>query len=106
MIVRDVFDNGVRLITETHGSRAVGQCRRLADPRLAARAARHGGIAHFVEHMLFKGTAARSAQDIAQAIDSIGGQLDAFTAKEYAATTSRCSTNTCRRPSMSCRISS
>src|SRR5262245_61068584 len=43
-----------------------------------------GGIAHFVEHMLFKGTASRSAEDIAQAIDSIGGQLDAFTAKEYA----------------------
>lgn len=42
------------------------------------------GIAHFVEHMLFKGTGSRSAEDIAQAIDSIGGQLDAFTAKEYA----------------------
>jgi len=46
--------------------------------------AEQGGIAHFVEHMLFKGTASRSAEDIAQAIDSIGGQLDAFTAKEYA----------------------
>ncbi|HEX3704871.1 MAG TPA: pitrilysin family protein [Vicinamibacterales bacterium] len=46
--------------------------------------AERGGIAHFVEHMLFKGTAARTAEDIAQAIDSIGGQLDAFTAKEYA----------------------
>jgi predicted Zn-dependent peptidase len=44
----------------------------------------HAGIAHFVEHMLFKGTATRSAEDIAQAIDSIGGQMDAFTAKEYA----------------------
>jgi predicted Zn-dependent peptidase len=43
-----------------------------------------GGIAHFVEHMLFKGTAKRTAEDIAQEIDSIGGQLDAFTAKEYA----------------------
>jgi predicted Zn-dependent peptidase len=43
-----------------------------------------GGIAHFVEHMLFKGTSKRTAEDIAQAIDSIGGQLDAFTAKEYA----------------------
>ena len=54
-----------------------------------ARGSRHesaeqSGIAHFVEHMLFKGTASRSAEDIAQAIDSIGGQLDAFTAKEYA----------------------
>jgi predicted Zn-dependent peptidase len=47
-------------------------------------AAERGGIAHFVEHMLFKGTATRTAEDIAQAIDSIGGQLDAFTAKEYA----------------------
>src|SRR5258705_1104571 len=46
--------------------------------------AERGGIAHFVEHMLFKGTGTRSAEDIAQAIDSIGGQMDAFTAKEYA----------------------
>src|SRR5437870_2514501 len=46
--------------------------------------AERGGIAHFVEHMLFKGTGMRTAEDIAQAIDSIGGQLDAFTAKEYA----------------------
>jgi predicted Zn-dependent peptidase len=42
------------------------------------------GIAHFVEHMLFKGTATRTAEDIAQTVDSIGGQMDAFTAKEYA----------------------
>src|SRR5690349_21794654 len=54
-----------------------------------ARGSRHepesqSGIAHFVEHMLFKGTATRTAEDIAQQIDSIGGQLDAFTAKEYA----------------------
>ncbi len=46
--------------------------------------AERSGIAHFVEHMLFKGTARRTAEDIAQEIDSIGGQLDAFTAKEYA----------------------
>src|SRR5215216_4759702 len=54
-----------------------------------ARGSRHepqaqSGIAHFVEHMLFKGTGTRSAEDIAQTIDSIGGQMDAFTAKEYA----------------------
>jgi predicted Zn-dependent peptidase len=42
------------------------------------------GVAHFTEHMLFKGTTTRSAQQIAQTIDSIGGQLDAFTAKEHA----------------------
>ena len=84
MIVREVFPNGVRLITEqmdhvrsvsvgvwlTRGSRH--------EPR------EHGGIAHFVEHMLFKGTTSRSAEDIAQQVDSLGGHLDAFTSKEYA----------------------
>jgi predicted Zn-dependent peptidase len=41
------------------------------------------GISHFIEHLLFKGTKSRSAADIARAIDSIGGQLNAFTDKEY-----------------------
>lgn len=40
------------------------------------------GICHFIEHMLFKGTTRRSAEDIARSVDSIGGGLDAFTAKE------------------------
>ena len=42
----------------------------------------HNGIAHFVEHMVFKGTTQRTAEEIARQIDSIGGNLDAFTAKE------------------------
>jgi predicted Zn-dependent peptidase len=41
------------------------------------------GISHFIEHLLFKGTRKRSAAEIAQAIDSVGGHLDAFTEKEY-----------------------
>src|SRR5213082_2848838 len=40
------------------------------------------GITHFVEHMVFKGTKTRSAEDIARQVDSIGGNMDAFTAKE------------------------
>jgi len=40
------------------------------------------GISHFIEHMVFKGTRHRSAEDIARQIDSIGGNMDAFTAKE------------------------
>jgi predicted Zn-dependent peptidase len=40
------------------------------------------GISHFIEHMVFKGTDTRSAIDIARQIDSIGGNMDAFTAKE------------------------
>ncbi len=82
--MRDALDNGLRIVTER-----MSQVRSISIGVWLTRGSRHetaerGGIAHFVEHMLFKGTATRSAEDIAQAIDSIGGQLDAFTAKEYA----------------------
>jgi predicted Zn-dependent peptidase len=40
------------------------------------------GISHFIEHMVFKGTKNRSAEQIARSVDSIGGGLDAFTSKE------------------------
>jgi predicted Zn-dependent peptidase len=84
MIVREVLGNGLRLLTES-----MPHVRSISVGVWLTRGSRHepeewSGIAHFVEHMLFKGTATRSAEDIAQAIDSIGGQLDAFTAKEYA----------------------
>ncbi|UWZ83009.1 M16 family metallopeptidase [Occallatibacter riparius] len=45
-------------------------------------AAETNGISHFVEHMVFKGTRNRTAQHIAREMDSIGGNLDAFTGKE------------------------
>lgn len=83
-VVRDTLDNGLRILTEQ-----MNQVRSVSIGVWLTRGSRHetadrGGIAHFVEHMLFKGTHSRTAEDIAQAIDSIGGQLDAFTAKEYA----------------------
>jgi predicted Zn-dependent peptidase len=83
-IVRDVLPNGLRLLTER-----MPHVRSVSIGVWLARGSRHepheqSGIAHFVEHMLFKGTGTRSAEDIAQTIDSIGGQMDAFTAKEYA----------------------
>ena len=84
VVVRDVLGNGLRLITEP-----MPHVRSVTVGVWLTRGSRHeiderAGIAHFVEHMLFKGTDTRTAEDIAQAIDSIGGQLDAFTAKEYA----------------------
>ncbi|MCL2660849.1 MAG: insulinase family protein [Acidobacteriaceae bacterium] len=45
-------------------------------------AAEINGISHFIEHMVFKGTTSRPAQQIAREVDSIGGNLDAFTSKE------------------------
>ena len=79
-----MLGNGLRILTEPMTS-----VRSISIGVWLTRGSRHesaerSGIAHFVEHMLFKGTATRTAEDIAQAIDSIGGQLDAFTAKEYA----------------------
>ncbi|HHY91922.1 MAG TPA: insulinase family protein, partial [Firmicutes bacterium] len=41
------------------------------------------GVSHLLEHLLFKGTAKRTARQIAEALDSVGGQLNAFTSKEY-----------------------
>src|SRR5262245_62538462 len=83
-IVRDVLPNGLRLLTER-----MPHVRSVSIGVWLARGSRHepqeqSGIAHFVEHMLFKGTRTRSAEDIAQAIDSVGGQMEALTAKEYA----------------------
>ncbi|WP_199426041.1 M16 family metallopeptidase [Thermaerobacillus caldiproteolyticus] len=43
----------------------------------------NNGISHFLEHMFFKGTKTRTAREIAEAFDSIGGQVNAFTSKEY-----------------------
>ncbi len=44
----------------------------------------NAGISHFLEHLFFKGTERRTAKDIAESIEGVGGQLNAFTAKEYA----------------------
>ena len=84
MIVRDVLDNGLCLLTE-----AMPHVRSISLGVWLTRGSRHesdsqAGISHFIEHMLFKGSTSRSAREIAEAIDTIGGQLDAFTAKEYA----------------------
>ena len=43
----------------------------------------NNGISHFLEHMFFKGTKTKSAKEIAESFDSIGGQVNAFTSKEY-----------------------
>nr|WP_239565391.1 pitrilysin family protein [Brevibacillus fulvus] len=43
----------------------------------------NNGISHFLEHMFFKGTTSRSAKEIAEAFDEIGGHVNAFTSKEY-----------------------
>jgi predicted Zn-dependent peptidase len=84
MVVVETLPSGLRLVTE-----AMPHVRSVTVGIWLTAGSRHereaeSGIAHFIEHMLFKGTTSRSAKQIAQTIDSIGGQLDAFTSKEYA----------------------
>ncbi|HTS29147.1 MAG TPA: pitrilysin family protein [Bryobacteraceae bacterium] len=76
------LSNGVRVITEPMPhvrSVSVGVWIGTGSRRETIE---QNGLSHFIEHMLFKGTTSRSAEDIARSVDSIGGNLDAFTAKE------------------------
>ena len=76
------LDNGVRVITEVMPhvrSVSVGIWIGSGSRRESTE---QNGISHFIEHMLFKGTTSRSAEDIARSVDALGGNLDAFTAKE------------------------
>jgi predicted Zn-dependent peptidase len=80
---KDVLPNGIRIVTE-----AMPHVRSVAVGIWVETGSRvepesRGGVSHLIEHLLFKGTATRSAEAIASAIDSVGGQMDAFTAKEH-----------------------
>jgi predicted Zn-dependent peptidase len=83
VVRRTVLPSGLRVITEQiPGQRSatigvwVGVGSRDESPQLH-------GCSHFLEHLLFKGTAERSALDISIALDAVGGEFNAFTAKEY-----------------------
>jgi predicted Zn-dependent peptidase len=81
-IQRQVLPNGVVIITET-----MQHVRSVSVGVWVRNGSRHevpdeNGLAHFMEHMVFKGTERRSAEDIAREMDSVGGMLDAFTSKE------------------------
>ena len=82
-VARTVLPGGLRVITEHLPSvrsaafgiwAGVGSC----DEDLA-----HAGATHYLEHLLFKGTHRRTALEISAALDAVGGELNAFTGKEY-----------------------
>jgi len=82
-VLRTVLPGGLRVITESLPavrSAAFGIWAGVGsrDEDLA-----HAGATHYLEHLLFKGTSRRSALDISAAMDAVGGELNAFTAKEY-----------------------
>ncbi len=82
-IRREAYENGLVLITER-----MDNIRSVSLGVWLKQGSRHettaqNGISHFIEHLLFKGTETRTAKEIALIVDSVGGQMDAFTTKEY-----------------------
>jgi predicted Zn-dependent peptidase len=82
MYRKSTLRNGVRVITESMPAFRSASIGIWADVGSAAESAERRGISHLVEHMLFKGTQRRSARQIAEEMDGIGGNLNAFTDKE------------------------
>lgn len=82
MYQKTVLQNGIRLITERSQSRTVSFGIWI-DVGSRDEDQQSSGCAHFVEHMLFKGTASRDAATIARELDCLGGQANAFTSKEH-----------------------
>ena len=81
-IRRQVLPNGLTIITEQMShirSASIGVWLQTGS---RDEDAEWNGISHFIEHMVFKGTRHRTAEEIARQVDSIGGNMDAFTAKE------------------------
>ena len=82
MFKKILLDNGLRLVYEKISyvrSVSVGIW---VGTGSRSENTKNNGISHFIEHMLFKGTTNRSAKEIAECIDAIGGQINAFTGKE------------------------
>ncbi len=77
-----VLPNGLRIISETMTHVRSASVGIWIDSGSRREAPSESGISHFIEHMVFKGSATRSAEDIARTVDSLGGNLDAYTGKE------------------------
>lgn len=83
MVKKTILDNGIRVITEK-----MGGCRSIAmgvlvDAGPEDESPEKIGLAHLVEHLMFQGTSSRDALQIARLIDSAGGQMGAFTSRDY-----------------------
>jgi predicted Zn-dependent peptidase len=83
MFSKTVLDNGIRIVSHEmpdHRSASLGIW---VENGSRHESPEQNGISHFIEHLLFKGTERRSAAQIAEEMDAVGGVLNAFTAKEH-----------------------
>ncbi|MGR4066170.1 MAG: M16 family metallopeptidase [Vulcanimicrobiaceae bacterium] len=82
MYRKTILPSGLRIVTETMPAVRSATLGIWADVGSAAESGEQRGISHLVEHMLFKGTTRRTARQIAETMDGVGGNLNAFTDKE------------------------
>jgi predicted Zn-dependent peptidase len=80
---KSILPNGIRVVTER-----MPHVRSVAVGVWVETGSRHEpgtreGVSHLIEHLVFKGTDTRTAEEIARTMDSVGGQMDAFTTKEH-----------------------
>jgi predicted Zn-dependent peptidase len=82
-VLRTVLPGGLRVITEELPSVRSAAIGIWAGVGSRDEGPEHAGATHYLEHLLFKATARRTALEISAAMDAVGGELNAFTAKEY-----------------------
>jgi predicted Zn-dependent peptidase len=80
---KTTLDNGLRILTEHHPHVHSATIGLWVQAGSIYETAEQSGVAHLLEHMVFKGTKTRSARQIAEQMDSIGGQMNAFTEREF-----------------------
>ncbi len=83
IITKSALDTGIKVITEEMTDSESTCIGLWVNTGSRYETEELGGVSHFIEHMLFKGTANRSAHDISREIESVGGVLNAFTGREY-----------------------
>lgn len=83
MFYTDVLPNGIKVITEEMSGVYSVTAGIWVGTGSAYETPESAGVSHFLEHMLFKGTEKRSCKEIAEIMEQVGGQMNAFTAKEY-----------------------
>lgn len=89
MFKKTLLSNGLRVVTEKIPSVRSITLGVWIDVGSRYESPEENGISHLIEHMLFKGTKKRSAKQIAQALESVGGSINAFTSKEHTCYTAR-----------------
>lgn len=81
-VMQTTLDNGVRVISDKMTRVATASVGIWVDCGSRAESANMNGAAHLIEHMVFKGTQSRSAEQIAREVEDVGGQINAWTARE------------------------